>query len=104
MWILATKPRIPKIQFIDNMKLKKKEDQSVDTLDLLRRGTKYPWEEIQRQSVQPRIKERPFRVCPTWGSIPTKPPTKEYTLLEMSPSLIFTWVQNTNGSGFQKNN
>jgi hypothetical protein len=29
-WVLAQKLRMPIIQFIDNMKLKKKEDQSVD--------------------------------------------------------------------------
>jgi hypothetical protein len=29
-WIFAQKLRIPKIQFTDHMKLKKKEDQSVD--------------------------------------------------------------------------
>jgi hypothetical protein len=40
--ILAQNLRIPKIQFIDHMKLKKKEDQSVDTLVLLRRGNKMP--------------------------------------------------------------
>ena len=39
-WILAQKLRIPKIQFTDPMKLKQKEDQSVDTLVLLRRGNK----------------------------------------------------------------
>jgi hypothetical protein len=33
-WILAQRPRILKIQFTDHMKLKKKEDQSVDTLVL----------------------------------------------------------------------
>jgi hypothetical protein len=33
---------IPKIQFAKHMKLKKKEDQSVDTLILLRRGNKIP--------------------------------------------------------------
>jgi hypothetical protein len=31
--------------------------------------TEYPWEEIQRQSVEQRLKERPSRDCPTWGSI-----------------------------------
>jgi hypothetical protein len=36
----AQKLRIPKIQFAKPMKLKKKEDQSVDTLILLRRGNK----------------------------------------------------------------
>jgi hypothetical protein len=49
--MLTQKLRIPKIQFRDHMKLKK-EDESVDTLVLLRRGAKYPWEEIQRQSVE----------------------------------------------------
>jgi hypothetical protein len=37
-WILAQKLRIHKIQFAKNMKLKKKEEQSVDTSFLLRRG------------------------------------------------------------------
>jgi hypothetical protein len=41
-WILAQKLRIPKIQFTDHMKLKKKEDQSMNTLNLLRRGNKIP--------------------------------------------------------------
>ena len=36
------KLRIPKIQFTDPMKLKQKEDQSVDTLVLLRIGNKIP--------------------------------------------------------------
>jgi hypothetical protein len=43
------------------MKLKKKEDQSVDASVLLRRGNKIQ-EEIWRQSVE-------FRHCPTYGSI-----------------------------------
>jgi hypothetical protein len=33
-------------------------------------GTQYPWEEIQRQSVEQRLKERPSRDSPTWGYIP----------------------------------
>jgi hypothetical protein len=37
-WILAQKLRIPKIQFIDHMKLKKKEDQSASVL--FRKGNK----------------------------------------------------------------
>jgi hypothetical protein len=40
MWILVQKLRISKIQFTDHMKLKKKEDQSVDTSVLLRRENK----------------------------------------------------------------
>ena len=39
-WILAQKFGIPNIQFTDHMKLKKKEDQSVDASVLLRRGNK----------------------------------------------------------------
>jgi hypothetical protein len=38
------KLRIPKIQFTRQMKLKKKEDQSVDTSILLKRGNKIPME------------------------------------------------------------
>ena len=41
-WILVQKFGILKIQFTDQMKLKKKEDQSMDTLVLLRRGNKIP--------------------------------------------------------------
>jgi hypothetical protein len=44
-WILAQKLRIPKIQFAKHMKLKK-EDQSVDTLILLRMGNKIPIEGV----------------------------------------------------------
>ena len=41
-WILAQKRRIPKIQFVKHIKLKKKADQSVDTSFLLRMGSKIP--------------------------------------------------------------
>jgi hypothetical protein len=41
-WILAQKLGIPKKQFTENIKLKKKEDQSVDTSVLLRRKNKIP--------------------------------------------------------------
>ena len=40
--ILAQKLGILKVQFIDHMKLEKNEDQSVDTLVLLRREIKIP--------------------------------------------------------------
>jgi len=39
-WILYQKLKIPKIQFIDHMKLKKNKDQSADASVLLRRGNK----------------------------------------------------------------
>jgi hypothetical protein len=41
-WVLAQMFRIPNIQFTDHIKLKKKEDHSVDTPVLLRRGLKIP--------------------------------------------------------------
>jgi hypothetical protein len=45
--ILTQKLRIPKIQFTNHMKLKKKEDQSVDTSIFFRRRSKHPWKELQ---------------------------------------------------------
>jgi hypothetical protein len=68
--------RIPKIHFTDHMKLKNKEDHNVGASVLLRKEKKYLWEQIQRQSVEQRLKKRPSRDCPTWKSFPhteTKP-------------------------------
>jgi hypothetical protein len=45
-WILAQKLGLQKIQFTNHMKLKKKEDQSVDTSIHLRRGNKIPMEGV----------------------------------------------------------
>ena len=67
---ISPKLGIAKVQFTDHMKFKKKEDQSVDTLVFLRRGSKILLEEFQRQSVEQRLNERLSRDCPTWGSIP----------------------------------
>jgi hypothetical protein len=44
--ILAQKLRIPKIRFAKHMKLKKKEDQNVDTLLILRMGNKIHMEVV----------------------------------------------------------
>jgi hypothetical protein len=46
--ILAWKLRIPKIQFAKHMKLKKKDNQNVDTLALLRRGNRIPMERVTK--------------------------------------------------------
>jgi hypothetical protein len=62
-------PNIQKIQFTDHMKPKKKEDQNVEASALFGRVNKIQ-EEIWRQSLEQRLKERPSRDCPTWGSIP----------------------------------
>ena len=70
--ILAQKLSIAryKVQFAKHMKLKKKEDQSVDTLPLLRIGNNHPWKELQRQSLELRQKNGPSRDCNIQGSIP----------------------------------
>jgi hypothetical protein len=52
------------------MKLKKKDDQSMDTLDFFRRGNEMPMVGDSEQSVEHRLKKRPSRDCLTWGSIP----------------------------------
>jgi hypothetical protein len=44
-------PRYKK-QFVKHMKLKNNEDQSVDTLPLLRIGNNHSWMELQRQSLE----------------------------------------------------
>jgi hypothetical protein len=91
------------------MKLKKKEDQSVDQSVLwsfLEGGSKYPWKEIQRQSVEQRLKEWPSRDCPTWGSIPytvTKPRhycgcqqmLADRSLIELFPERLCQYLINT---------
>jgi hypothetical protein len=45
-WLLAQKLGISKVQFLNSMKLNKKEDQSVDTLILLRSRNKIPMEGV----------------------------------------------------------
>jgi hypothetical protein len=63
-------------------------------------GTKYFWEEIQRQILEQRLKKRPSRDCPTWGSIlytDTKPRhysrcqevLADRSLIELSPERLF---------------
>jgi hypothetical protein len=51
------------------MKLKKKEDQSVDTSFLLRMGNKIPREGVTETKFRAET-EGPPRDCPTWRSIP----------------------------------
>jgi hypothetical protein len=51
------------------MKLKKNEDQSVDTLPLLRIGNKTPMEGATETKFGAEQKDGPSRDCHTWGSI-----------------------------------
>ena len=89
-WI-SSKAQNTKTQFTDQMKLKKKEDQSMDISILLRRGSKYPWEEIQRQSVEQRLKERPSRDCPTWVSNPIVTKPRHYCGCQQMPDIAVSW-------------
>ena len=69
-WILAQKFRIPKIQFVKHMKLKKKEDQSVDTLILLRRGNKIPMEGVTETKFGAEMEGRTIQRLPHPGIHP----------------------------------
>jgi hypothetical protein len=90
LW-LPTKLRIPKIQFAKHMKLKKKGEQSVDTLILLRGENKIPMEGVTKTKFREETKGIfnklvqehrnktltsyihlyiSSRDCPTWRPIP----------------------------------
>jgi hypothetical protein len=86
-----------------DMELKKKEDQ---VQSFLEGETKFSREEIWRQNVEQRLKERPSRDCPSWGSIlytVTKP--RHYcryqevhadsSLIELSPERLCQSSTNT---------
>ena len=55
--ILAQKLGIHKIQFTYYMKFKKKEDKSVDTLILLRKGNKIPMEGVMETKCEAETEE-----------------------------------------------
>jgi hypothetical protein len=59
-----------KIQFAKHMKLKKNEDQSVDTLPLLRTGNKTPMEGVTETKFGAETKGGPSRDCLIQGSTP----------------------------------
>ena len=69
-WILAQKLRIPKIQFAKHMKLKKKEDQSVDTSFLLRMGNKIPMEGVAETKFEAKTKGWTIQRLPHLGIHP----------------------------------
>jgi hypothetical protein len=54
-WILSQKFGIPKIQFTDHMKLKKKEDHNMDILVLLRRRIKIPMGRVTETKFETKI-------------------------------------------------
>jgi len=74
-WILSPKLGIPKKQFTDHMKFKKKKDQNVNA-SVLKRGNKILTKEIQGQRVEQELKGRSSRDFPIRRCIPyavTKP-------------------------------
>ena len=68
--ILTQKLRIRKIQFAKHIKLKKKEDQSMGTSILLRRGNKIPIERVTETKFGAETEGGTIQSCPTWGPIP----------------------------------
>jgi hypothetical protein len=64
--ILAQKLRIPKIQFAKYLKLKK-EDQSVDTLLILRMGSKIPMEGVTETKLGAEMEGRTIHRLPQLG-------------------------------------
>jgi hypothetical protein len=64
------KLRIPKIQFAKHKKIKKKEDQSVDTSFLLRIGNKIPRDGVTETKFEAKTKGWAIQILPHWGSIP----------------------------------
>jgi len=57
------------IQSTGHMKLKRKDDQNVNASIILKMGNKNINGKKFRDKVW-KLKERPSRVCPTWGSSP----------------------------------
>ena len=69
-WILDQKLRITKIEFAKHMKLKKNEDQNVDTSFLLRMGNKIPMEGIPETKFRAETEERTIQRLPHLGIHP----------------------------------
>jgi hypothetical protein len=87
MWIFAQKFRIPKIQFAKYMKLKKKEDQSVDTSPLLKIGNKTPMEGVTKTKFRAETERWTIQRLPLPGVHPIISHQTQ-TLLHM-PARIF---------------
>jgi hypothetical protein len=81
-WILAQKFRIPKIQFAKHMKLMKKEDQTVDTLILLRRGNKIPMKGVTETEFEAETEGRTIQRLLHLGIHPINN-NQTHTLLQM---------------------
>jgi hypothetical protein len=87
MCILAHKLRIPKIQFKKHMKLKKKEDLSVNTSILLRRGKKIPMEEVIETKCGAETAGMTIQRLPHLGIHPIYNPNPD-TIVDANKSLL----------------
>jgi len=56
-------------------------------LSFLEGGTKYPWKELQRQSLEHRLKEWPSKDCPTWDPSHKQPPNP-HTIADANKILL----------------
>jgi hypothetical protein len=88
-WILAQKLRIPKIQHAKHMKLKKNEDQSVDTSFLLRIGNRIPMKGVTETKFVAEMEGRTIQRLPHPGIHPINSHQTQ-TLLLMSAR--FCWM------------
>jgi hypothetical protein len=61
---------MPKIQFTNHMKLKKKEDQSVDTSIILRRGNKIPMKGVTETKCRAETEGKTIQRLPHLGIHP----------------------------------
>jgi hypothetical protein len=86
--MLSQKLRISKIQFAKHMKLKKKEEQSVDTLLLLRMGNKIPMVGVTETKFRAEMKGKTIQRLPHQGIHPIYNHQTQ-TLLHMPE--IFCW-------------
>ena len=67
---VVQKLRIPKIKFVKHMKLKKMEDQRVDTSVLLRRGNKIPMEGVTETKCEAETEGMTIQRVPNLGIHP----------------------------------
>jgi hypothetical protein len=69
-WILAQKHRTPEIQFAKHKKIKKREDQWVDTSFLLRIGNKIPMKGVTETKIRAKMKGWTIQRLPHLGIHP----------------------------------
>ena len=69
-WILAQKHRTPKIKFVKHKKIKKREDQWVDTSFLLRIGNKMPMKGVTETKFGAKMKGWTIQRLPHLGIHP----------------------------------